>query len=586
MNQLASSGVTYNIVDPCLLWGKFWVEHSSEKTSHGYVHVERAPLVSEEDDPEGVEAIARLIYSRLAETQPWKRGLSSAILVRNNDKGNLLAQKILEIDPSIPIAFESQNPICDSPIIGTLLDLLVLSEHPLHSSAEWGHIKASSTITTLLYPDTSLPSIPHKIAQDCCKNGLSDTLRVWSSLLLKAVPQEKKFDALRDRFESLISAATEFSLDANRSGSMLEFRSFVYGKEQRTTASPQEVKILTQHRSKGLGFDQVFVPFFLDRKGNNVFEPSIGYHEYQHFLQTNEWILENVPGPLQSTFPVFAKAAREQNDAMTFEDFCTFYVAVTRPKSELFIALPPKKETKTKAKAPKTWSFPLFLESTLGSADFSLGDSLWYTKATIKEENAPKTSPSSSANKQPSKTQQPTPAITRNTPSRHHHFRQKASDLFRLSERAAERGTSLHERLAQIKWLETGVQPAGISPEEIDFRSDSALRRALTRPEGTVEVWRERSFEILRGHEWTSGTVDRVVVHGEGETRTLTIFDYKSDRQRPDESRDAFHTRLQDHYISQLEAYRAALSTLTGIPKARIRCALLLTSTLERLDLL
>jgi len=53
----------------------------------------------------------------------------------------------------------------------------------------------------------------------------------------------------------------------------------------------------------------------------------------------------------------------------------------------------------------------------------------------------------------------------------------------------------------------------------------------------------------------------------------------KTNAREPGEGDDAFAERMRTLYALQMEAYRQALSRLTGIPTDRIRTELLLVSS-------
>jgi ATP-dependent exoDNAse (exonuclease V) beta subunit len=61
--------------------------------------------------------------------------------------------------------------------------------------------------------------------------------------------------------------------------------------------------------------------------------------------------------------------------------------------------------------------------------------------------------------------------------------------------------------------------------------------------------------------------------------RRVEIFDFKTNRRRPDESEDDFARRMAETYKEQMSDYRRACMQLTGLPAAAVRCTLLLTAT-------
>ena len=98
---------------------------------------------------------------------------------------------------------------------------------------------------------------------------------------------------------------------------------------------------------------------------------------------------------------------------------------------------------------------------------------------------------------------------------------------------------------------------------------------ALSRAGRDVELWRERSFEVVLKDAWVSGTFDRVEVErGEdGAVVRARILDYKTDSVKTDEEIAA----RAERYRSQITTYRNALSLILGIPVSSIDAALLFT---------
>ena len=134
---------------------------------------------------------------------------------------------------------------------------------------------------------------------------------------------------------------------------------------------------------------------------------------------------------------------------------------------------------------------------------------------------------------------------------------------------AARRGVEIHERYRQVEWAtdaELAALPAG-------------FREAFARPSDAATVWRERSYELFADGAWETGQFDRVVFDGEGDARTATIYDFKTNAKGRDESDGAFAERLRKEYAAQIVAYRKALSRLTGIPSERIAAKLLAEAT-------
>jgi len=109
------------------------------------------------------------------------------------------------------------------------------------------------------------------------------------------------------------------------------------------------------------------------------------------------------------------------------------------------------------------------------------------------------------------------------------------------------------------------------------------VQRALARPKGNVELWRERPFEIILDDRWVSGVFDRVTISRDKSDHplTATILDYKSDIV-------ADLAMLQNAvklYRPQLILYGKALSQMLGIEPIQLRLKLLFTQSGKVYDL-
>ncbi len=153
-------------------------------------------------------------------------------------------------------------------------------------------------------------------------------------------------------------------------------------------------------------------------------------------------------------------------------------------------------------------------------------------------------------------------------------------------------GNAIHAMFEAVEWIENA------SAEEIisqwlnestynkDVNRDSCqqfreampqpdVQKALARPTGNVELWREKSFEVVMDNKWVTGQFDRVTItrDNRGKAVSATILDYKSNRiAQPTQFKDA-----ANHYRPQLELYAQALSHILKISEHAITKQLLFT---------
>ena len=569
--------------DAAARWAETWEEHSSALGPGGFA---RAALVRAPDADAGEEeadVFADAIAARLAEVRPWERGLVAAVLVRNSDQGVPLVRALRETH-GLRATWEGDSAVADTPAVRAVLDALVLAQHPDRGSFAWGHVRSSPLGRALLSgeerarEDGGLAPLSRRIARDLARKGLAETVRdLAHAAFLAAGADGAAF--LRARLDALVAAAADYAADPDRSGTMLDFRRYVESRTERAFADPATVKVLTIHKSKGLGFDLVFVPFFRGKRRHAFGTP----HTHLGLVLEGPgdppaWYLPYGTGI--SADPAIGEAARRATADAALEELCVAYVALTRAKSELQVLLPEKTDLRKPAISDHVARVLGLGAAT--SPEWTSGNPAWFASHTADASGIAHCA-SSIAHWPPLAAPLPRAVGKRRTPSREGHGGKSASALFAppAGATAAERGTSLHEALARIDWLpaEPGAQPEGIDPADLDLASPSPLRDALVRPADAVDLWRERSFEQLAGSEWISGTFDRVVFRGEGDERRAEIQDWKTNRLRPGEDEAAFAARMAETYAGQMRAYRAAVARLAGLPADRVTSTLLLAAT-------
>ena len=147
-----------------------------------------------------------------------------------------------------------------------------------------------------------------------------------------------KGKASRSAFSSASSPSATHCMRGTRRlepGTRLaSFVDYLEAEKRRDLADPGSVKIMTIHRSKGLGFDYVLLPLYehmgLDHAVN---DPLVG--------RDPEWVLPNPGEATAEGDPALAGPYRAVMDACVYEGLCVYYVAMTRAKRVLTLILPP-----------------------------------------------------------------------------------------------------------------------------------------------------------------------------------------------------------------------------------------------------
>jgi ATP-dependent exoDNAse (exonuclease V) beta subunit len=149
---------------------------------------------------------------------------------------------------------------------------------------------------------------------------------------------------------------------------------------------------------------------------------------------------------------------------------------------------------------------------------------------------------------------------------------------------ARDRGILIHSMFEQVRdpsdftpvlawWNAQIPQPEpwqSTAMDEVRACLDNPdIRAALGAPGPGVELWRERTFDVVVDGAWVTGTFDRVLI----ENNRARIIDFKTDAVED----EAAIRKKTDVYRPQLALYRRALGLLTGIPELNISTLLILT---------
>ena len=509
-------------------------EHATAKPDlAGFVQAVESPGPSKEDFVEPV-------FNALKAVDPVGRGISAAILVRSNGFGEMLAAELRERGLA-GVVWEGESSVLDTPALGAFLDALALADHPGDKRA-YEHFRRSPLAAARYggdVPDASVLSGEFALA--FATKGIVRTFRELRAALPEE-PSEAWSEFTEGRFTDMLRAASEFELTMEPGVRLADFVSFLAAKTKRNVAEPGKIKIMTIHRSKGLGFDYVVLP---------LYEHEALTAEPDGPLCGDGWILPDPGSRVTRVVPGLREAWRRRQERTEQEQLCTYYVAMTRAKQAMTIVLHPA------AKTTASLRFSDFVREALPEP---IGDPKWYLAPRAAGEETPADEPSFPPLRRKART-----AFRRRMPSLSFSSGESAGNLFAAADArnlALERGTAAHAQYEQVEFLDAAA-------------AKNDFERALVKPEGFVALWRERAFEVWCDGEWTSGRFDRVVFAG----GKAVVFDFKTNARLRGEAEDAFARRMAETYAGQMAAYRAAVVALTGLPKENVSSVLLLTAT-------
>ena len=508
---------------------------------------------------------------------------SVGILVRTNDDGNEVAEHLRL--KGFKVVWEGMSAVSDLPVVNALVDLLRLSEHPADTFA-WKTVSQLFPVCSILFPqengdELSAAFVSSIVAANLSHQGLSRTLQKYCQALSE---DSAGLDQLsKQRLREMVALAVAYEQrNANRF-SIDGFEAFLaasFKREQGT--SSDVVRILTIHRSKGLTLDRVIVPL---AEGTTKWLADSGSQGLLYAAE-GDWVLPHLSVDEAALNPKTAMALSERSDESLLSNIRMWYVALTRARKAMYIITPLVERNEEKpffrdVIASAFADFPRRKQDD--ECDKQDNECEIIFEQGVEPEIKPKGKPNSDkdgnggcAGNRFWSHEDPAESIERVSPSSsgHRDFAVPASFLFSESAgEAAKKGVEIHGQYESVEWAD----------EETLAALPQAFHVAFVKPGPEATLWREKSYEIYREGdgkgEWETGQFDRVVFTGEGDEREAVIYDFKTNALRSGESTEVFEQRMIRTYSPQMNAYRAALGTLTGLQSSRIRSVLLLQST-------
>ena len=446
------------------------------------------------------------------------QGVTAAILVRNNKFGEFLASELKSAGLK-HVVWEGESAILDTPALSGFLDLFQLADHP-SDLVTYRHFKLTP-VAKAMYPNGApdLPTLSNALATSFTTRGIVRTLREVRAHLPDA-PVDCWSVFCEERFTDMLRAAAKFELGVKAGTRLADFPNYLAAQKKRTLAESDQIKIITIHRSKGLGFDYVILPLYESAALNSEADgPLVG----------DNWILPDPGAKASRNISGLGRAYRLRKDREEQEALCAYYVAATRAKSAMTIICRPAATSDSNA---------IYFSDLVRSADLAdLNNPEVVIGASHNKEVPPY--PATTVPDSASYTRQPRIQLRRRLPSLQFQSGMSAATLFTAA--SAHQAARTHGTIAHAKM------------EKIDFSAE------MPKPEGFVELWRERAFEIFADGEWISGRFDRVTFwkNAAGEL-SAEIIDFKTSIEHP------------ERYDAQLSAYRKAIHALTKIPLNRI----------------
>lgn len=566
-------------------WNEEWRDHATAKPQLGG-HVAVLHAGGEKDrSAQSEEARFGLVLALLEELEPLARGLSCAVLVQKNNTATALADYLRQSGGLDALA-ESDLHVCtDNPLGAALLALAKAAAYPGDTLA-WEHVAMTPLREVLAAEELhSHEQVTLRLLAEIHAQGFERTMAGWARRLETKLPADDTFT--RERARQFAAAAGLFDLGGSRD--VAEFIAFMERHTVRDAESSAVIRVMTIHKSKGLGFDLVILP---DLEGQRLDCRREGLAVQRGPDRAVEWVLD-LPGKLMHECDeVLAGHVRAAEADSCYEALSLLYVAMTRAKRAMYLVIKPPGDSSSR-------NFPRLLASTLGEASkpvrvgrqeyagsYSAGDPNWHVELRAEPEigleaPAPELPVLSAAARRTSR-------LVARRPSETKAARWSGLPVFAL--RSTDRtafGTTVHRLLAEVlridqglaaslaqRWRERGEEHAAVA--EAQACLEAPLLGHLWAVDEQTEVWRERGFEVVLDGTWISGVFDRVLVERgpRGRPTRVSVFDFKTDRaEAPADLR-----ALVRPHVSQLELYRRVAALLTGLPTAAVTSEVVFTA--------
>lgn len=560
-------------------WNKEWRPHISALPER----VGQSALLLANDETERWQRVVAILH----EIRPLERGLTCAVLVPKNAVATELAD-FLRREGGLPAVAESDLHVCnDNPMGASLLALVQCAAHPGDTMA-WEHVLMTPLGVILAGEGITRPEqVTQGVLRQIHTTGFECTVEYWLRKIELGLQGSDTFS--RTRARQFAAAAARF--DQSGSRDVAEFVQYMERHVVREPEGAAVVRVMTVHKSKGLGFDVVILP---DLEGKRIDLRRDGLAVQKSADRTVEWIFDLPPKLFYEADDVLARHVRSAEADACYEALSLLYVGLTRAKRAMYAIVEPVGKSVSR-------NYPKLLTETLGDvgrdisvgqltlpALWSSGDSNWHLGIVASARTAPVV-------------HDLPPVLTGggahrllgrdvHRPSGERSWQVPAAHLFSLEGGGAARfGADVHSFLAQVEWSSGAAEvmaawesrgiEAKAKEEAVACLRAEELAGVWEKPK-SAELWRERAFEIVLDDVWVTGVFDRVIVERgrSGKAEWVTVFDFKTDHI---EDEQGLRNAVRRH-AAQLNVYRRVAAVLAGVVVDAVSCELVFTRVQRR----
>lgn len=581
-----------------------FTEHQSAKNFPGYVEMSFiAPPGDDEDETNQKE----LIYDKVVEVlltltekgSTLRNGMSIAILVRSNDNADEIQKHLRDRMPDLPtLLVKDSLAAAACPMGEILLYFFKWLLHPSDSAALnvarasflsgiIGRAPARRHAELLLeLQDIGLTGMMHKLLRELPAEDAGTNHPIIARWLNEAIA----FDSVGSTLTEWVQHMKNLSMQA--------------------AGASGAVQIMTMHKSKGLEFDAVILPYtsgestdstkhlkcFVADDGKSLILPPTDKKNWHRF------------GSL------FTDMAARWQQQQRKEAYNLLYVAVTRARHANYIichgaGLMERKTLKSgeiredwKGSAHSSggllrqacrWMNPEE-EVSYGLLEtdhtyITRGEPTWYESLVPKYTGAGQAAPTAPLGEAVLRRKRTSPsslAKAEDKRSREDTAPQKSAHVDYGDISAPDFGNLVHEAWEKITWCEPSSHGNSMEVDDKLTLAQRVVWRALNQPDIAElftadphqEVYNEQCIEAIDDERgWISGTIDRLVLSHDqtGKVHAAHIIDFKTNRPEPKEGYSDFYLWLRDHYKAQMITYRDLIAKAFELPHSAISLTLI-----------
>lgn len=578
----------------------------------------------------------------LAKITALKGDMSVGILVRSNKEVQELYQYLHSLFPNLSIEMVSDTFVAiASPAGNVLMSFFQWLRHPADDYRRT--VVQASPLGKALFPPVEMqrpaPGASQE-EQDLYSATLCDSyLRVaaaWSDKLRSdgytAVVRELLDGLSLPPHARTVSEWLQAAQQADAAGKTPdEWLRFIRQLTYLSAPSSKSIQIMTMHKSKGLEFDAVVLPFTSDDEVTNT-------RKLNYLLdETGEYVLLSPggSGSRKGMKSLESAVARWENDRLE-EEYNLLYVAFSRAKRANYVLLngnakilkTGKDENGKQQQQPNNTSSAIILRALNLSDERAQENEVetiytqpetakesknpaqqWIDTMLREQQEAEQKHKKSAALDETAEEEATNPSVVKLHSGRMQRRKVSPSKLGEEDPAAAEEssetrpeyrnaeawadniatdfGTDVHACFEQIEWLVEGQSATFSTANE---KAEKAVRAALTKPEIAAvfrshqgaEVYNEQDVDAiadLDGQEvWVSGIIDRLVLEYDADGKKpvrAAIYDYKTNQITDGNTMEKHDAKLKKDYLPQMRSYCTLITKMFTLPPGAVTATLI-----------